>query len=75
MFKGEKGITLIALAITIIVLLILAGITITALNGQNSVLTQADNARSSYSIEASKESVRLDNFASSLSSLSREYSK
>ena len=33
--RKEKGITLIALVITIIVLLILAGVTITTLTGEN----------------------------------------
>lgn len=33
--RGEKGITLIALVITVIVLLILAGVTINALSGEN----------------------------------------
>lgn len=33
--RGEKGITLIALVITIIVLLILAGVTLGALTGEN----------------------------------------
>ena len=33
--KGQKGITLIALVITIIVLLILAGVTINTLTGDN----------------------------------------
>ena len=39
-FKGkkEKGITLIALVITIIVLLILAGVTIATLTGDNGIL-------------------------------------
>lgn len=41
---NEKGITLIALIITIIVLLILAGVSINAVVGDNGVLTQAQNA-------------------------------
>ena len=39
--KNQRGITLIALVITIIVLLILAGITITLLMGENGVLNRA----------------------------------
>ena len=35
--KGEKGITLIALVITIIVLLILAGVSISMLTGENGI--------------------------------------
>ena len=45
MMKQEKGITLIALVITIIVLLILAGVTIATLTGDNGILTQAQNAK------------------------------
>ena len=36
--KRDKGITLIALVVTIIVLLILAGISISMLTGQNGIL-------------------------------------
>ncbi len=43
--KGTNGITLIALVITIIVLLILAGISIAMLAGDNSILNQATNAK------------------------------
>lgn len=42
---SDKGITLIALIITIIVLLILAGISIATLTGENGVLTKANTAR------------------------------
>ena len=45
MLRNNKGITLIALVITIIVLLILAGVSIAMLTGENGVLTQAKNAR------------------------------
>ena len=41
----EKGITLIALVITIIVLLILAGVTIATLTGDNGILTKATEAK------------------------------
>lgn len=42
--KNQKGITLVALVITIIVLLILAGVSISLVIGNNGVLTQASNA-------------------------------
>ena len=42
--KNNKGITLIALVITIIVLLILAGVSIAMLTGQNGILTRAGDA-------------------------------
>ena len=48
-FKGKmrkkSGITLITLVITIIVLLILAGVSIATLTGENGILTQAGNAK------------------------------
>ena len=44
--KNARGITLIALVITIIVLLILAGITINALSGENGILKRATQAKS-----------------------------
>ena len=44
MFKEQKGITLVALVITIIVLLILAGVSISLVMGENGVLGQAANA-------------------------------
>ncbi len=43
--KGFKGITLIALVVTIIVLLILAGVTIMTLFGENGLISMADKAR------------------------------
>lgn len=43
--KRNKGITLIALVITIIVLLILSGVTIATLTGNNGVLTKANVAK------------------------------
>ena len=43
--RKERGITLIALVITIIVLLILAGVSIAMLTGDNGILTQAQNAK------------------------------
>ena len=49
--KKEKGITLIALVITIIVLLILAGVTIATLTGDNGILTKANEAKESTEIE------------------------
>ena len=51
----EKGITLIALVITIIVLLILAGVSIAMLTGENGILTQAQNAKNKTEEAARKE--------------------
>ena len=43
--EREKGITLIALVITIVILLILAGVTIATLTGENGILTKASDAK------------------------------
>ena len=43
--KKEKGITLIALVVTIVVLLILAGISISMLTGENGVIVQARKSK------------------------------
>lgn len=57
--KKEKGITLIALVITIIVLLILAGVTIATLTGDNGILTKASESKEKTEREARKEEVKL----------------
>lgn len=43
--KKEKGITLVALVVTIVVLLILAGISLTLVLGQNGIVSKAKEAR------------------------------
>lgn len=50
MKNNEKGITLVALVITIIVLLILAGVTIMALSGDNGILNRASQSKVSTNI-------------------------
>ena len=57
--NANKGITLIALVITIIVLLILAGISIATLTGENGILTQANNAKTQAGIGEEKEAIGL----------------
>lgn len=48
MLKGQKGITLVALVITIIVLLILAGVALATLSGQGNIIGNAENAVNQY---------------------------
>lgn len=43
--KEQKGITLVALVITIIILLILAGITVATLSGDNGLFNRAKQAK------------------------------
>ena len=55
----KNGITLIALVITIIVLLILAGVSIAMLTGENGILTQAQNAKNQTEEAEIKERIKL----------------
>ena len=58
--KTNKGITLIALVITIIVLLILAGVSIAMLTGENGILTQAQNAKNKTAEAEAQERADLE---------------
>ncbi len=57
--KEERAITLIALVVTIIVLLILAGISINMLTGQNGILNRASEAKESTGAAQTEELVKL----------------
>ena len=57
--KRNKGITLIALVVTIIVLLILAGISIAMLTGQNGILNRATDAKNANGTAQIDEQVKL----------------
>ena len=59
MLKEQKGITLIALVVTIIVLLILAGVTIAMLTGQNGILTNAQKAKETTSQAEAEERINM----------------
>lgn len=53
MFKGQNGITLVALVITIVVMLILAGVTIATFTGDDgSVMDSANTAVTKYNEKA-----------------------
>ena len=58
--KKQTGITLIALVITIIVLLILAGVSIAMLTGNNGILTQANQAKENTKVATAKEKVQIE---------------
>ena len=53
--KKQAGITLIALIVTIVILLILAGITIGILTGENGLIKQSQNAKTQTEIAEEKE--------------------
>ena len=57
--RTERGITLIALVVTIVVLLILAGVAIAMLRGQNGILSEAESAKEATKNKGAEEKVGL----------------
>lgn len=57
--RTQKGITLVALVITIIVMLILAGVSISMVAGENGVLTRAEDAVESNQQAEEIEKIKL----------------
>ncbi len=70
--RKEEGITLIALVITIIVLLILAGVTISLTFGENGILARTKEASSKYAQAEQNEIDILDNLDTQFESLVNE---
>lgn len=58
-FNEKQGITLIALVVTIIVLLILAGISISMLTGQNGILNKASEAKEKTETAQTEEKIKI----------------
>lgn len=58
-YKNKRGITLIALVITIIVLLILAGVAISMLSGENGILNQAADAKTETERTSKEENLKI----------------
>jgi len=57
LWRKNKGITLIALVVTIVVLLILAGTSIAMLSGENGIITKAQSAKEQTLIAQYKEQI------------------
>lgn len=57
--KHNKGITLIALVVTIIILLILAGVSIITLTGENGIITRTSGAKTAIENASIREQVQL----------------
>ncbi len=67
MFKKERGITLVALVVTIVVLLILAGVSISMVLGNNGIVTKAQSSQAAQDkayarevVESGLKSVQID---------------
>ena len=58
--KKERGITLIALVVTIIVLIILAGISINLIFGTNGIINKAKDAKIKTDIASIKENIQME---------------
>ncbi len=59
-FNQKKGITLIALVITIIVMLVLAGVSLSLALGENGVLTRAAEATQTFNKKRDMEAIELE---------------
>ncbi len=59
--KNERGITLVALVITVIVLIILAGVTLSTLVGDNGIITKAQEAKQNMANAAAEEDKLIQN--------------
>lgn len=57
--KKERGITIIALVITIVVLLILAGVSISLIINRNEIISKAEVAKQEAEIADEKEKINL----------------
>jgi len=58
--KKEQGITLISLVVTIIVLIILAGVSINLILGQDGIINKAKEAKQNMELAAAEEATRLN---------------
>ena len=73
MFKKERGITLIALIVTIIVLLILAGVTISLAIKDQGIFTKAKTAGNAYKKAEDTEQTGLNTADEEMQSVMDEY--
>ena len=62
MLRNKKGITLIALVVTIVVLLILAGVTLNLLLDENGIISKSKDARNKWAEAQEKEQKEMDDF-------------
>ena len=69
MFKKESGITLVALVVTIIVLLILAGVAISLTIGEDGIFTRAQNATKKWDEAEAQEETEMNTFTNTYDNL------
>ena len=71
--RKNNGITLVALVITVIILLILAGITIAMLAGENGILNKSKQAKQLYEEKTEEELRRLTQMEASMNTKNYDY--
>ena len=67
-YKKKRGITLISLVVTIIVILLIAGVAFTTLTGENSLISKAQSA-----IKKNKQATALEEFSLAWTALQADY--
>ncbi len=70
--KNEKGITLVALVITIIVLLILTGVTLSMVMGESGIFGKANSAKEKTQLSNAEETIKLAVLENKVNSVSGE---
>ena len=70
--KKTKGITLIALIVTIVIMLILAGVTINMLLGEDGIISTAQEAQNTWEGAILNEQQEIQNLANELNSIINE---
>ena len=75
LYKQEKGITLIALVVTIVIMLILAGVTIKLALDDNGVIENAKDAKNQYEQAQADEDSGLNDLSSEMKKLIEENKK
>lgn len=68
----DKGVTLVALVITIVILLILAGITISTLTGDNGLFKRAQQAKEKTKESQNEEEKSIEDYISKIDDLTEE---
>ena len=69
MLKKKKGITLVALVVTIVVLIILAGVTISMVVGDNGIITKAKEAKQNMTNASAEEKELMQNMLNEMNEI------
>ncbi len=73
MLKKERGITLVALVVTIIILLILAGVTLSIALSENGLFQRSRNAATAYKQAGEREQTTLNDTDKTVQNLVDEF--